>query len=260
MGRVKRAKTKTTPLGMKLRTFAAGYAATGQRERADGLAQAADAVDEELSHDPMAALRELVGVVSTVAERLEEVAADLTSAALTLAGERSIKRVVEAAAPRPERARRARQTDTPARGERRVLTAVAQHQEGVTREQLTVLTGYKRSSRDTYLQRLLSTDLVFKRGDRIIASGKGIAELGPDFRPLPTGSALRAHWLSRLPEGERRILSVLLERGRMIREGLSDATGYKRSSRDTYVQKLRARELVDVDGDGALVPSPTLFD
>jgi hypothetical protein len=32
--------------------------------------------------------------------------------------------------------------------------AVAQYPEGVTREQLSVLTGYKRSSRDTYVQRL----------------------------------------------------------------------------------------------------------
>jgi hypothetical protein len=253
-------KTQTTPLGMKLRTFAAGYAATGQRERADGLAQAADAVDEELSHDPMAALRDLVGVVATVAERLEEVAADLTSAALTLAGERSLKRVVDAAAPRTERARRVRPAEKQARGERRVLTAIAQHSEGVTREQLSVLTGYKRSSRDTYLQRLLSTDLVFRNGDRVVASGKGLAELGPDFRPLPTGSALREHWLARLPEGERRILSTVLERGGMHREALSDATGYKRSSRDTYLQKLRARKLVDVEDSGIVVPSPSLFD
>lgn len=43
------AKTKETPLGRKLRMFAAGYATTGQQERADGLLQAADVVDQELA-------------------------------------------------------------------------------------------------------------------------------------------------------------------------------------------------------------------
>ena len=39
------------------------------------------------------------------------------------------------------------------KGERACLIAMAQHPDGVTREQLTVLTGYKRSSRDAYIQR-----------------------------------------------------------------------------------------------------------
>jgi uncharacterized protein len=45
-------------------------------------------------------------------------------------------------------------------GERRILTAIAQYPASVSRETLTVLTGYKRSSRDTYLQRLHSRRLV----------------------------------------------------------------------------------------------------
>src|SRR6185312_5032994 len=46
------------------------------------------------------------------------------------------------------------------RGEHAILTAAAQYPDGVSREQLTVLTGYKRSSRDTYLQRLGQAALV----------------------------------------------------------------------------------------------------
>lgn len=136
-------------------------------------------------------------------------------------------------------------------GERRILTAIAQYEQGVTREQLTVLTGYKRSSRDTYLQRLRSRDLIVMTGGTIVATDVGVEALGGDFEPLPTGAALREHWLRELPEGERRILAELVAvwpEG-MHRDDLADRTGYKRSSRDTYLQRLRSRQLVTTDGE-----------
>lgn len=147
-------------------------------------------------------------------------------------------------------------------GVRKILTAVAQYENGVTREQLSVLTGYKRSSRDTYLQRLRERDLIEVGPDRILATDAGRDMLGSDFEPLPTGSALRAYWLERLPEGERRILEVLLHaRGHPIaRESIDDETQYKRSSRDTYLQRLRARELVEFTGRGEVSASAELFD
>lgn len=146
-------------------------------------------------------------------------------------------------------------------GERRVLVAIAQHVGGVTREQITVLTGYKRSSRDTYLQRLRAAGLAEFRGELIFATDAGLATLGPDFEPLPSGDALRHYWMHKLPEGERRVLSALtdaypraIERGR-----LDEATGYQRSSRDTYLQRLRARQLVVDVGRGEVRASDQLF-
>ena len=138
------------------------------------------------------------------------------------------------------------------KGERKVLAAIAQYPDGVSREQLTVLTGYKRSSRDTYVQRLSAAGLVEVRGNQIFATDAGIEELGSDFEPLPTGEELREHWLQKLPEGERKILSVLIEAypDPVAREDLSDATGYKRSSRDTYLQRLGSRKLIESDRDG----------
>lgn len=47
---------------------------------------------------------------------------------------------------------------------------VAQHRRGVTREALTILTGYKRSSRDTYLQRLRARALVETEGGAVRAA------------------------------------------------------------------------------------------
>lgn len=146
------------------------------------------------------------------------------------------------------------------RGERAVLTAAAQHPSGVTREQLTVLTGYKRSSRDAYLQRLRERGYV-RTGDRIEATDEGVAALGDGFEPLPTGEELRDYWLGRLPEGERKVLQILIDHypDEVDRESLDVATGYKRSSRDAYLQRLSARELVETSR-GTVRASVDLFD
>lgn len=147
------------------------------------------------------------------------------------------------------------------KGEQLVLTAIAQHSAGVTREQLTVLTGYKRSTRDAYLQRLRERALIDSTGDVIVVTRAGLDALGKDFQPLPTGRELLTHWLGRLPEGERRVLEVIVHEypGRADRELISKATGYARSSRDAYVQRLSARQLVQAER-GAVRASDTLFD
>jgi hypothetical protein len=136
-------------------------------------------------------------------------------------------------------------------GERAILTAAAQYRAGVTREQLSILTGYKRSSRDTYLQRLRQAGLVAEERGVILATADGVAALG-DFEPLPTGDALREYWLDRLPEGEGRILGCLVQAypRAVERDAIDEATGYKRSSRDTYLQRLSARRLIRIDGRG----------
>jgi hypothetical protein len=136
------------------------------------------------------------------------------------------------------------------RGERACLIAIAQHHNGVRREQLTVLTGYKRSSRHAYVQRLGERGCVSRDGERIVATPAGIATLGADYQPLPTGSALREHVLERLPEGERRILEFLIGHypHAVDRPQIDAATNYQRSSRDAYLQRLGARELVEARG------------
>jgi predicted transcriptional regulator len=137
--------------------------------------------------------------------------------------------------------------DNLGRGEHKILTAVAQHPEGCTRTQITVLTGYKRSSRDTYLQRLLSAGLIEKQRGRLACTRLGIEVLGSRYEPLPTGYDLQTYWLGRLPRGESIILQELINAypEAIHREILSETTGYKRSSRDTYLQRLVARELID---------------
>jgi DNA-binding IclR family transcriptional regulator len=146
------------------------------------------------------------------------------------------------------------------RGERAVLVAVAQHAGGVTRDQLSVLAGYKRSSRDTFLQHLRAAGLVEDDGGRLVATDLGIEALGPDFEPLPTGAALRDYWLARLPEGERKLLALLVEvHPDAVERAALDSAGYQRSSRDTYLQRLTARRLVEVVGRGSVRAAAALF-
>lgn len=137
-------------------------------------------------------------------------------------------------------------------GELAVMRAVAMYEQGVEREQLSVLTGYKRSARDTYISRLTGKGFLASSGPNLVATHEGIKALGSNYEPLPTGSALRDYWMGKLPDGERRIFQALVDvyPKELDRGELSAQTGYKRSSRDTYLSRLKARRVIDVTGDG----------
>jgi hypothetical protein len=145
------------------------------------------------------------------------------------------------------------------KGERLVLIAIAQQSDGATREQITQITGYKRSTRDAYIQRLQGSGCVEVNGGLVRATDAGIKALGSDYEPLPEGDALREYWLGRLPEGERRILEQL-GRDPVSRDDLSAATGYKTSTRNAYIQRLMARRLVEDAGRSHVRASDILFD
>lgn len=138
------------------------------------------------------------------------------------------------------------------KGEQTVLTCVAQYPSGATREQISILTGYKRSTRDLYLQQLSRRGAIEVTGGVVHATEGGMTLLGPDFEPLPTGEDLIQYWKQRLPGGERAVFNVLVNaRGRVVdREVISATTGYKRSTRDLYIQQLQRRKLVVSDRSG----------
>jgi hypothetical protein len=147
-------------------------------------------------------------------------------------------------------------------GELRILKAAAQYEEGAGRDQLSILAGYKRSSRDAYIARLQARGYVEIRDGQVIATQSGITALGSDFETLPQGSALADYWLARLPTGEKKILEILLRApgAGVERQQLSEETGYQRSSRDAYLARLAARRLVVPVGPGAVKAAELLFD
>lgn len=159
--------------------------------------------------------------------------------------------------------RNAVSTQTPSMlptGEQKVLAALIQYPNGLERNQLTVLTGFKRSTRDAYIQRLSEKQYVGKVGSKIIASEEGKAAL-PDFEPLPTGRELQEYWREKLPDGEWKILEVLIHAypNTRDRETLSEITEFKRSTRDAYIQRLASKELIETVGRGEVKASETLF-
>lgn len=144
-------------------------------------------------------------------------------------------------------------------GEHATLKAALQYP-GLDRKRLSVLTGYKRSSRDAYIARLVQKGFVEARGQELHPTPAGEAAIG-NFEPLPTGEALIEYWRGRLPEGEKKTLEVLIAASGedVYREKIDEQTGYKRSSRDAYLTRLKARGLVEFSGRGMVRASAELF-
>lgn len=144
------------------------------------------------------------------------------------------------------------------KGELAVFAAIALkgspqgHGGGATREFITLQSSYKRSTRDAYIQRLLQRGLIEIFNNRLwltVEGGKLLDRLA--LPPLPRGQALRDHLAKTLPAGEAAVLMALFDvypEG-MSREEISNATNYKRSTRDAYIQRLAVRELIEVGGD-----------
>lgn len=140
-----------------------------------------------------------------------------------------------------------------ARGELNVLKAIAAYgTRGLDREAITVITGYKRSSRDQYLRRLAASRFIEAGGDGVIATPAGIKALGAAYEPPLTGRALRERCQARLSGGERVIFDLVIAAGGTVitRDQISHSTGYKRSSRDQYLRRLFAKKLVTFSGEG----------
>lgn len=147
-------------------------------------------------------------------------------------------------------------------GELAVLTAAIQFS-GVDGDQISVLTGYKRSSRDAYIARLIARGYVTRDGGLIRATSEARLAV-PSVEPLPVGQALRTYWRERLPEGEQAVLdAVTSAHPTPISREEIDAVlqqKYKRSSRDAYLARLGSRRLVITPSRGMVAASPTLFE
>lgn len=148
-------------------------------------------------------------------------------------------------------------------GEYKILTICGQYPSGADRDQITVLSGFKKSTRDAYINRLSQKGfLEAPRGGSITITNAGLEALGPGFEPLPTGRELQEYWLARLPVGEAQILRFAIENypNEVSREMLSDNTGFKKSTRDAYINRLQTKRLMVVCGPGWVMASDKLFD
>jgi uncharacterized protein len=224
------------------------------RRLADALSQRQQVVVTEL------------GTLATLVAKVQAPAPPAITRAAIVADDTAAARH-QAAARAPRAVQRIPAASGVGRGEAAILTAIAQYEDGAERDQLTILTGYKRSTRDAYIQRLASAELIAPYGSRFKVTSAGLAVLGPGFQPLPTGAALRAYWIGdgssggALPKGERDILAVVIEHhpNAVDRDAISERTGFKRSTRDAYLRRLANRRLV-VSDRGPVRAAATLFE
>lgn len=77
---------------------------------------------------------------------------------------------------------------------------------------------------------------------------------------MPTGQDLIDYWISKLPEGEKKIFKILIDfyPDSVNREALSDVTSYMPSSRNTYLQRMKAKEIISIES-GLIKASENLF-
>ena len=133
----------------------------------------------------------------------------------------------------------------------RMLIALAQHPEGLTRRRLGLMAGVssKSGTFSTYLSRARAAGWVEGKSDLCILPA-GVSALGV-FAPLPTGDELREYWLREIGDdsGAARMLRVLadafpeaLSRAELgERAEISSASG----TFSTYLSRLRGLELVE---------------
>lgn len=142
------------------------------------------------------------------------------------------------------------------KGPRAILLAIVQSgARGITDAGITVATGYKETSRYTYLNALRGEGAVVSHDGRHFATNEGVHWLG-DYERLPTGRALLEYWRERLPPGES-VIFKSVRAGSCTMASLVATSGYKETSIYTYLNRLRARELLSYE-DGVATISPEL--
>ena len=151
-------------------------------------------------------------------------------------------------------------------GERRMLTALAQHPDGLDRVPLGLYSKVAESggSFGTYLSNLKAHGWITVDRKRVVITEAGLVALG-DFEPLPEGQALVDYWLGWVSQGgERRMLQAVLDAGEdgIDRETLGEVSGVAKSggSFGTYLSNLKAAQLVEYGrGDDIIKAAPTLL-
>lgn len=166
---------------------------------------------------------------------------------------------VRAPAPQP---RRTEPLSVPVDGEpvalgkaqRAILTVLAQFPDGRTKRQVAMLTGYsgKGGGFNNALSALRSGGLI-ERGEPIRATDAGMAAIGTDWEPLPTGPALAEHWIAQLGRAEGLVLRALIDAypSSLTKEEIAEQTGYAANGGgfNNALSRLRTLELIDGRGE-----------
>lgn len=144
------------------------------------------------------------------------------------------------------------------RGEKAVLQCVAQFGSR-TRKQIRIITGYKKSSVDTYIRNLVSYGYVVAN-DSIEITEAGL-QACQDAEQLPSGRDLIEYWKNTLSGGERELFIgiVSVYPNDVHRDQIPSEVQYAPSSVDTYLRKLISYNIVYVSRKGYVKADDELF-
>lgn len=149
--------------------------------------------------------------------------------------------------------------------ERDILRAMAQNPEGLVKGRLCILIGKSwTGTMRTYLSHLRSTGcIVGDNGSVMSITDAGLEVLGP-YDPLPTGSALREHWLANgvITGTHKDLFKVILAAypDRISGEEATSAIGKQWSGTiRTYLSKLRTLGVIE-GANASMRASEHLFD
>lgn len=145
-------------------------------------------------------------------------------------------------------------------GPEKILAAIVQHA-GVRRDVLSVYVGFTRSTRDSYIRKLVGRGLIVCDADGAFRATDAGAALA-DVDPLPTGEDLRGWWLENLKPGPSTVFQLLCVEypTPLTRDAISDRTGYTRSTRDSYLRILEKQKLVRALPASRIIASAHLFE
>jgi hypothetical protein len=237
----------------------AGENASLRRELDAALSRPPERIEvPALTPGDVAAIEQAITGIRDVAATLE-LALSRATAVPRPVPERPAK-VVAPVAPKPRQA--SVPVETPGdtgqlmlgRAHRAILTVLAQFPDGRTKRQVAMLTGYsgKGGGFNNALSSLRSGGLI-GRGEPIRITEAGIAAIGTDWEPLPTGHALAEHWIAQLGRAEGLVLRALLDAwpSSLTKEEIAEQTGYAASGGgfNNALSRLRTLELIEGRGD-----------
>lgn len=147
-------------------------------------------------------------------------------------------------------------------GQRKVLSALAQYQDGRTKRQVAVLCGYAmKGGRFNNILGSLRSGGFIKGSDVLAITEDGLQALG-SYDPLPHGDELLQHWRGQMGTGEAAVLDAIVAvypKG-ISKEEIAEQVGYeaKGGRFNNILGRLRTLQLIE--GRGELKASDDLFD
>lgn len=130
------------------------------------------------------------------------------------------------------------------KGELAVLRVVAQSNGDCTVSRISLVTGLRGASVESYLNRLSGKGLVDRGRGLATCTVEGIKSAG-DLPPKLSGKDLLKRELNTLPKGEAKVLAeVMSSKSSISRDDIAKSTGLSAASVESYLNRLATRKLV----------------